>query len=224
MKKIIALVLLVFLFSMFACGDTDTMTTTTDTVKESQPNNETTTNPNNLDPNGGERPLATISSMEEYQKIVNANILPQSFIPYEKISRFGTFQSLVFLSDTLSGDYSAYMYNLTDATEYDISVSIDHNNKEKSDLLPDQITNVNLSDMRQLFSTANGSYICEGMTYKYVSGKLLSVSWQSNGVIYTLSGTSMLYDYSITDTTVVGKLLNFNTAVDTLNTTFNIDK
>lgn len=63
---------------------------------------------------GGERPLLTIDTFDEYTKMLNSIHLPDDFVSYEKISQFGDFGGLVFLSETQKGDFSWYMYNLFD--------------------------------------------------------------------------------------------------------------
>lgn len=165
----------------------------------------------------GERPLLTFESQNEYTKFLNLNKMPDDFVSYNKINNIGTFKSLVFTSDAYNNDYSSYMYTLIDSIGFEITLYVDHNEGVLSKL--DSISNLNGKDMRLLSDTRSGVYISNGLKYQYVSGQLLSISWEFQDINYSLcsSEPSLLSNYPLTESTFVGKMINNETAVQTLN-------
>ncbi len=169
----------------------------------------------------GETSNLTIESMREYNKMLKSTKLPTNFVEYSQISQLGEFESVVFLSDTSSGDYSSYMYNLVDSTGYAICLYVEP--LEEKDTTADTdsiIAEVDRGNMRVLSQNTKGVYVTNGITYKYVSGKLLSVSWSGAGLEYKLCGLSMLYDYPADSSTFVGKLMSLDNAAGAVNSVF----
>ena len=162
--------------------------------------------------------LLTISSKEEYVDFLNSNQLPADFVSYDKISAIGNFKGLVILSDAYSNDYSSYMYNLVDSSGFEFVVYIDH--EERESYLTDFVSNVNKTDMRVLSDDSKGFYVYNDITYKYISGKISSIVWKSQNIIYTLFGGAKFFNYPLTDSTFIGKMLNTNTALQVLNEVF----
>ena len=79
--------------------------------------------------------------------------------------------------------------------------------------------------MRTILEKVRGEFTTDGITYTYISGELLSISWINNGITYTLCGESMLSDYPTTQSTVVGKMLNTNYVAQTIEENFTtVDK
>ena len=162
--------------------------------------------------------LLTISSKEEYVDFLNSNQLPADFVSHNKISAIGDFKRLVILSDAYNNDYSSYMYTLIDSKGYKATLYVDH--KEEDLNLTNAVSNVNKTDMRFLSDTNKGFYLYNDIAYNYVSGKLLSIVWEHHDVTYTLCGKMLLFDYPLTDSTFIGKMLNTDTALQVLNEVF----
>ena len=162
--------------------------------------------------------LLTISSKEEYVDFLNSNQLPADFVSHDKISAIGDFKGLVILSDAYSNDYSSYMYSLVDSEGFAFSLYVDH--KERESYLTNAVSNVNTTDMRALSDDSKGFYVYNDITYKYISGKISSIVWKSQNIIYTLSGDAKFFNYPLTDSTFIGKMLNTDTALQVLNEVF----
>ena len=162
--------------------------------------------------------MLTIESVPEYTQLLNSGKLPADFVAYDKIDAIGAFESFIVLSDAYNSDYSSCMYGLVDSEGVRITLYIDSSDKTPS--TADSVLSVNKANMRLLSGTGSGIYVSDDVKYQYVSGKLLSVSWENQGMIYTLCGTPMLSDYPHTASTFVGKMLNADMAKQTLNTAF----
>ncbi len=215
-KNIFVLALLCLCLVLCACEKKDDIVSNSEGVVTESGNK----NKNDVIMPNVERPLLTIESMDEYQQLLDSSIFSSNFVPYSQISRFGNFVSLIFLSDTASGDYSSYMYNMIDETGYEITLRI--NDFEVSDTIvsTDVIEDVNTQDMRQLSQGTNGHYIASGLKYRYVSGKLLTISWVSEGVEFELGGVSMLYDYPTNSSTILSNLMDLDDALVAMNSMF----
>ena len=221
MKKLMAtLVLFCLLFSMCSCKN----------INDSERLNEQTNNfadSKNTENQNEEYPSVSFYSEEEYNNFIRSQKLPKNFVTYDKLSMIGDFDSLVILSVS-KGDYSSYMYSFIDASGHELTLYVNHD-LSKSDsgsetsLTKKPITvEINSKDMRKIDGENSGFYEHKGFIYKYVSGKLLSVVWVSEGVEYTLCGSMMLSDYPDNRSTFVGKLLNLQTASATLDKHFDV--
>ena len=190
--------------------------------------NDGQTNPNTPGSNdvlAGERPLLTLDTYDEYLDFIGSAELPAEFVEYEDISYLGEFQSFICLSEARVNDFSSCMYTLFDESQSEFLLYVDIGSQEA---IPSEstVTDINGSNMRSLVnSTDSGSFIVSGMEYKYVGGKLLSISWFKDNVRYTLSGDSMLGDYpENATTTAVAKLMNIETAASCLDALLNGQK
>lgn len=171
-------------------------------------------------PNEGERPILTFESENEYKKFLNLAELPADFVSYDEIVAIGAFKGVVFLSDAYANDYSSYMYSLVDFEGFEITLYVDHSEEALS--TANSVSKVNKANMRLLSDTSSGVYVSGNIKYQYVSGELLSISWENQNINYTLcaSGAPMLSDYPPAESTFVGKLFDTDTALKTLNTVF----
>ena len=196
-------------------SDSTEMPTDALTNEESQNVSTETSTDHLLDdivkPEEGDRPLLTLEFEDAYTEFINSTELPADFVSYDEIAAIGAFRGLVILSDAYTNDYSSYLYTLVDSEGFEISLYVDHNEKILSTANP--VSNVNQTDMRMLSDTSRGVYTSNGLTYKYVSGELLSISWKNQNITYTLcaSGAPMLSDYPLAESTFVGKMLNLTT-------------
>lgn len=171
-------------------------------------------------PQEGERPLLTFESENEYIEFLGLNVMSDDFVSYDEIDDIGTFKGLVFLSDAYAKDYKSYMYSLVDSEGFEITLYVDHSDGILPNL--DSVSNLNGKNMRLLSNTSSGIYTSNGLNYQYVSGELLSISWETLNINYTLcaSGNHMLSNYPLTQSTFVGKMLNSDTYLQTFNTVF----
>lgn len=200
-------------------------TTTNDTNSSNIKNTSQKTTKNNdnvIVPSDVDVPLLTIESFKEYEKLLKNQKMPDRFVGYDKISQIGEFYSVVFLSPTYSGDYSSCLYTLIDKSGYELGLYVEIDAEDKN-TTANSVTNINSADMRLLSDESKGIYEKSGITYTYVTGKLLSVSWVIDGVTYILCGNSMLFDYPSTNATFTGKLLNLESASATINSAFDVE-
>lgn len=180
--------------------------------------NDGQTNPNTPGSNdvlAGERPLLTLDTYDEYLDFIGSAELPAEFVEYEDISYLGEFQSFICLSEARVNDFSSCMYTLFDESQSEFLLYVDIGSQEA---IPSEstVTAVNGNNMRSLVnSTDSGSFVVSGMEYKYLGGKLHTISWFKDNVRYTLFNS--LGDYpENTTTTAVAKLLNLETAASFL--------
>lgn len=171
----------------------------------------------------GEVPLLTLETYDEYLNFIGNAELPAEFVAYEDISNLGEFQSFVCLSESRINDYSSCMYTLFDESQSEFVLYVDIGSKET---IPSAstVTTIDGSNMRSLVnSTDSGSFVVSGMEYKYVGGKLHTISWFKDNVRYTLFDS--LGDYpENTTTTTVAKLLDLETAASCLDALLNGQK
>ena len=64
--------------------------------------------------------------------------------------------------------------------------------------------------------TEKGKYFIDEIKYSYVSGKLLSIEWDSNGVNYIIMGDEYFDNYPLDSSTFISDLLNRDTAIKRL--------
>ena len=219
MKKKLTIIILLCCLCLAICS------CNMNALNEVNQDDSTQTNTNNLpketvNPQDGERPLLTFETENEYMKFLNLVEMPANFVSYDEIVAIGAFNGLVFLSDAYTNDYSSYMYSLVDSEDFEITLYVDHNDaKESTETSVSKVTSTN---MRLLSDTSDGVYVFDDIKYQYVSGKLLSISWKTQNINYTLCSTGklMLSDYPLAESTFVGKMLNSNTALQSLNGVF----
>lgn len=173
----------------------------------------------------GERPLLTLNTYDEYLNFIGSAELPAEFVAYEEISNLGEFKSFVCLSEARVNDFSSCMYTLFDESQSQFVLYVDIGSQETVPPVS-TVTAVNRSNMRSLVNSIDsGSFVVSGMEYKYLGGKLHTISWFKDNVRYTLSGDSMLGDYpENTTTTAVAKLLDLETAASCLDALLNGQK
>ncbi len=160
----------------------------------------------------------TVDSYYDYLKFINSTKLPDGFIYYNDICILGEFVDFICMSDTKSGDFSHYLYTVKDKEGFEITLYIeDADSYEAIEI--EQISSVDPQDLRTVEQTTPVMYECEGIQYTYVEGKLNSVRWQSNECLYTVYvDNPCLGEYPDDSSTIVGKLLNQQTALDAVET------
>ena len=180
-------------------------------VEESEPMEPSVEDP----PLTGEE-IATpyMETYGDYLAWLDSTDLPAAFVPYEAISALGEFQHFVCLSGY--GDYSHYMYSLVDETGAEFVLYVEYN-RNGPELTPlPIIDDINPDNMRCTQSSQRGRYLYEGLEYKYVSGRLLNITWENEGHIFVLSGDS-LGSYPDGADTFLAKLFDLSQASQALN-------
>lgn len=162
-------------------------------------------------------PLLTMSSYEEYVSFIKStkstNVLPDDFVSFENLSRFGKLRSLVFISD--KDDYSWYLYSLVDEYGYDIGIYVDHKNRER--FARDAISEKDINPYDKRTTTAlYGKYNENGIDYSYHKGILYSIDWEINNIQFTLCVGKEIKDYPIDSDTAMSKMLNVDTVGDVI--------
>ena len=206
------LIIVLLCLSLMVCACSNSNNIESDPIDQ---NNQITNHEQEGDivaPHGGERPLLTFESVGEYTNFINSKKLPENFVTYEKINQLGGFKNLIFLSAARENDYSSYVYTLVDSTGYEIALYIDNLVTDDIVVSTDTIANINENDMRTIPEKNNRTFTTEGISYKYVAGELLSISWIDQGISFRICGSSTLSDYPTTQSTFVGKMLNANVA------------
>ena len=139
------------------------------------------------EPGYGETPTLTFETYEEYCSYLQTADLPAEFVPYEAIAPLGEFHHFVCLSVAQWGDYSHYMYTLVDDSGTELILYVEYNRNGPEIAPLPLIEDINPENMRQTLSSQRGRYIYEGIEYKYISTGLLSITWEDQGRIFTLS-------------------------------------
>jgi hypothetical protein len=162
-----------------------------------------------------EEPLLTIESYSEYVSFLEYTDLPDQFVSYDMIAQFGAFDSFVCLTDARYGDYSSYMYNLVDvaADDADIVLYVDQDGSTIDTSQQTALKGVNTENMRCLSTEESGAFISNGIEYYYVNGLLLSIKWQVEDTLFTLSGRGLLDGYpQEAVSTPIGNMMNIQSA------------
>lgn len=169
----------------------------------------------------GDHPLLTLQSEDAYTAFLNTTQLPADFVSYADIRTIGNFKAFVVLTDAYANDYSQYMYTVVDSENVLITLHVDHRDRNEMSATAGLVSKMNNANMRCLSDAVSGHYLSDdGITYRYISGKLHAVSWDVRNVHYTLCVEHLFADYPLTESTFVGKMLNLDTSYQTMNTVF----
>lgn len=135
----------------------------------------------------------TMSTYDEYYSFISSTRLPSDFVYFDCIDQFGGFNGLVILSPSERGDYSSYLYGF----EGGLSLYVYHDrtiDDEVAQCIDYGLTftsDVNKSDMRTVNTKEKKMFLESGFLYTYIQGELSSIRWQSDGILYILSGSSI---------------------------------
>ena len=140
------------------------------------------------DPWISDHDFLALEDMDSYKKFIQAADLPDNFVCYDALSMFGEFDGLIILSQKvdnyLADDYSEYLYSFLDANGNELNLWVGSERTEKAPVASEY-----RGDMRAI-STAGekvtGSVFRNGVEYRYHGGKLSYISWESNGIPFTL--------------------------------------
>ena len=132
----------------------------------------------------------TMSTYDEYHSFISSTKLPSDFVYFDCIDQFGEFDNLVILSPSERGDYSSYLYGF----EGGLSLYVYHDrtiDDEVAQCIGYGLTftsDVNKSDIRTVETKEKKMFLENGFLYVYLQGELSSIRWQSDGILYILSG------------------------------------
>ena len=161
-------------------------------------------------PDDPERSSITLQTYDAYREFLEQNDLPEEFVEYEQVESIGSFNSLVFLSDARNADYSEYMYGFTESSKNTVFLTIVPSSKENTSVISTSLSidDINQSDMRFTKNReVSGIFKIDDLSYKYIKGTLLSITWENNDLRYTLSCASTFSDYQLDLNTYISKLL-----------------
>lgn len=151
---------------------------------------------------------------EEYRWLCETAVnLPEDFVQYEDVSKWGKFESFKVPDPR---QCNCYIYYLKDPVGETFSLVIHHKNKEENAVSLDKNA-VNRSNMRECKSA--GVYAESGLYYRYnKQNKLTSICWKNNNIWYTIETRydKNLSDYPENVSSPVNKMLNVDTALEFL--------
>ncbi len=159
--------------------------------------------------------ILTMSSYDEYLNFINSTELPDNFVYFDYIDQIGDFRSLVILADHKRGDYSRYMYFFADE-KYHIALRIDHDENIEDVVAKCKdygftlTSDINSSDMRTIKADKKQMFFENDILYTYIDNRLSSIRWQSEEILYTVSGDSFI-EY-LHNSYEAGSLLSIQTA------------
>lgn len=121
----------------------------------------------------------------EYLHFLDTAKLPEDFVSYEEISMLGEFDGFVCLDGTKVEKGSSLFYSFKTDDGWECNVYVYH--EERESLLSPLLEEVlNKEDLRTLREERKGYFMIDGMTYGYAKGKLISVKWEDEGIIFVL--------------------------------------
>ena len=155
-------------------------------TQQNTPTGSVTTVPS--DPWISDHDFLALEDMDSYKKFIQAADLPDNFVYYESLTALGEFNGLLILSpktdDYEALEYSEYVYLFQDANGYELTLWVGSERTEKAPVASEY-----QGDMRVISTTGEaltGSVFRNGVEYRYHGGKLSYISWESNGIPFTL--------------------------------------
>ena len=175
-------------------------------------------------------PTLNLQSIHEYRKFASENTLPDHFITYEQLACFGNFEHMVFLegtNDPAKLKYKQYDYtfsnSLLESRDEHVSLTLYYHTDSKyaerkgdANVDPEKIiSSVPGGNMRSIPNGQSGVYITDGVEYRYVGGRLLSIEWSDDNYVYVL-GTSSVLDTVTDKNELVNKFLTHGKTAEAL--------
>ncbi len=156
-----------------------------------------------------EVPLVTIESYEDYCNFIEKTVLPDDFIYYSQIEKFGEFN--IYIGYPQDG-YSHGLYQLIDENGFKISLYVDSRKSKwitSDDISLNSFSSPTTADLRSV--SDNTDYMLyNDLIYSYVQGKLHRIVWYAENNEFRLCGGKELLgnysDESETITTIQGLL------------------
>lgn len=146
----------------------------------------------------------------------NANV-----VSYGAVQTLGGFDSVVFLTPASWGDFSEYLYNLSDPIMGDLSLYVRPSTGTACPYHDTEVIQLELdnpTDLRTHSAQVSGDLLLGDILYHYnLIGSLHSINWTQHGVRFTLTGFDPgLDEYPLESDSVISDLLNAETAQETL--------
>jgi len=162
-------------------------------------------------------------SLEAYQEYFSKQDTIPQMVFWEKISQFGEFERYM---EDWAGRGKHYEYTMIDSSGYEFILEIEHVEGAQSNEADATFEKGKLEtkgDLRKWSGSQRAILELDGFQYKYlINGILQTISWYENGIEFTIRPSdpysSLLYWYPDTTDTLVGKLLNAETARDAIKT------
>lgn len=151
----------------------------------------------------------TYNTIEGYEKYISAHPQRDDFITYDMLKDYGSF--CLFVNSGRSDTCTEYSYDLIDSMGIETTIFIIPASRQLEEY--SVITSMeNPKDLRSC-SSKKGVYTANGISYYYSRGKLRRIAWQFDKQWILVDSTNNRYaEYPITDETLVGRLLNTETA------------
>ena len=160
--------------------------------------------------------MHSIDDYDEYLAYISETAVPENFISYEMIKKFGEFRSFQAVpygennpTHTMNPNYG-YGYDL----EFDgLEITFDINEKD-SDFEYATVSAPTTNDLQIHENKESGVWQNGKFEYHYVQGKLLYIEWEYNDVRYALSSRNSAreYDYTtLSSDSVLSKLVHRDT-------------
>lgn len=168
----------------------------------------------------------TIQDYDKYEAFLDENELRGKIVVYDDLKSIGEFTHFTVNSNWQHNDHTSLWYGFDDGSGKPVFLLIrDREDIKETDVEFVKLTSedVTSADMRNAKTDAENSvYEHNGITYEYVNGQLLSVTWYDSEWKYRLTGNSLLSDYPAIEGTFTAGLLDCRTAVETLAYVFDI--
>ena len=138
----------------------------------------------------------TVSTYDEYLSFISSTKLPSEFVYFDFINQFGKFAGLVILSPSERGDYSSYLYSFEGGLGLYVyhDRTIDDEVAQSTGFGLTLTSDVNRKDMRTIKTEEKKMFLESSFLYSYIQGELISVKWQSDGILFVLSGSGNAFD------------------------------
>ena len=162
---------------------------------------------------GGCEISVTIEDYDEYISFITSMGMPDSFITYDELSFLGNFKMFICPPFASAKELTQYIYDFKDSNGYDVVIAIQ---PVRNQISTENILMLNnVTDYRKLSSEEKGVATINGLTYRYVKGKLLTIEFVYEDMQFVISGNSVLSDYPVNgEDTFMSKLLSADTAKD----------
>ncbi len=168
------------------------------------------------DPSGTSAKSIHFESVSDFEQYLENKQLTDWVVAYDNLESLGAFKSVVFLDHT----HKSYMYTFIDKSGIDFDLYVEHNVDAAEETSDDMILSeaeVALSDLRRINKTTRSKYTQSGLSYKYIQGGLVSISWTEDNVVFRLYLGAEGKSYPLDANTFVAKLLTHDTAQTAVN-------
>ena len=160
-------------------------------------------------------------SLKDYQQYFSTLDVVPDIVLYEDISQFGEFVGYVDVFGYFAPSCKEYLYTLCDSRGYTLHLRVEHIENATLDAQNAKFEKGKIEtsgDLRKLSDGRSAILELDGFQYRYLKWGLYEVSWYENGIRFSLTGGGLLCNYPTESDTLVGKLLDSETARDAIKT------